>query len=64
MSAKLHTYLDFIFSHQKFMIGLLVILATVVIVGFTWMSTDHVIASPGLRVQSWLWKVFVCQCPL
>ena len=64
MSAKLRAYLNFIPAHQKLMIGLFVILASIVIVGFVSMSTDQVIASPGLRVQSWLWKVFVCRCPI
>lgn len=63
MSAKLHAYLN-IPSHRKLMIGLLVILAMAVIAGFHWIDTEPVIAPPGLRVLSWLWKVFVCWCPV
>jgi hypothetical protein len=34
------------------------------IVGSVWLQTEQVIASPGLRLLDWLWRVFVCQCPV
>jgi hypothetical protein len=41
------------------MIGLLVILAIAVTVGFAWMQMDQVIAPPELRLLDWLWRAFV-----
>ena len=64
MSAKPRAYLNAIPSYQKLMIGLFVILASVMIMGFVWMSTDQVITPPWLRAMSWLWNVFVCWCPV
>ena len=44
--------------------GLIVILAIAVTTGFVWIQMDQIIAPPGLRVLDWLWRVFVCGCPV
>lgn len=49
---------------QVFGIALILILAITVTSGFIPIQTDQVIAPPGLRVLDWLWRVFVCQCPI
>jgi hypothetical protein len=64
MSAKIQTYLNAIPAGRELAIGLIVIPAIAVTAGFVWMQTDQLIAPPGLRVLDWLWRVFVCWCPV
>jgi len=45
-------------------ISLLVILGISTTAGFVYMQMDQVIAPPSLRILDWLWKVFVCRCPV
>jgi hypothetical protein len=64
MSAKTHTYLKVMPTSRALVIGLILILATAVTSAFIRIQTDQVIAPPGLRVLDWLWRVFVCRCPI
>jgi len=51
-------------ANRALLIGLIVILGIAVTTGFIWIQTDQVIAPPSLRLLDWLWKVFVCRCPV
>jgi hypothetical protein len=64
MSAKIQTYLNVIPFGRALTIGLIVIPMIAATTGFVWMQTDQLIAPPGLRVLDWLWRVFVCRCPV
>jgi len=64
MSAKTHTYLKVMPASRALVIGLILILATAATSAFIRIQTDQVIAPPGLRVLDWLWRVFVCRCPI
>ena len=64
MSTTTSTYYKVIQNRHILAIGLIIILGIAITTGFVWMQTDHVIAPPGLRVLNWLWRVFVCQCPV
>ena len=44
--------------------GIALILILAIAVTSVFIQTDQVIAPPGLRVLDWLWRVFVCQCPI
>jgi hypothetical protein len=62
MSTKTHFYLKIIPAGRALVIGVIVILAITGTTGFVWIQTDQVIATPGLRVLDWVWRVFVCRC--
>ena len=64
MSTTTSTYLNGILNRRVLVIGLLAILGVAVTTGFIWMQSDSVIAPPGLRMMDWLWRVFVCRCPV
>ena len=64
MFAKIHAYLKVMPASRALVIGLILILATAVTSAFIRIQTDQVIAPPGLRVLDWLWRVFVCRCPI
>ncbi|HKY55897.1 MAG TPA: hypothetical protein VJM08_16390 [Anaerolineales bacterium] len=51
-------------ASRVLVMGLIVILAIALATGFIWIQTDQVIAPPSLRLLNWLWKVFICQCPI
>jgi len=51
-------------ASRLFAMALILILAVAVTSGFIHIQTDQVIAPPSLRVLDWLWRVFVCQCPI
>ena len=63
-SKKILTYHKIIPASRALVIGMIVILAVAVTTGFVWMQTDQVIVPPSLRVMDWLWRVFVCRCPV
>jgi hypothetical protein len=44
--------------------GMALILILAIALTSAFIQTDQVIASPSLRVLHWLWRVFVCQCPI
>lgn len=64
MSTTTSTYLKAILNRRVLVIGLIAILGVAVTTGFIWMQSDPVIAPPGLRMMDWLWRVFVCRCPV
>ena len=64
MSAKIQAYLNVIPFGRVLTIGLILIPMMAMTTGFVWMQTDQLIAPPGLRVLDWLWRVFVCRCPV
>jgi len=63
MSTTTSTYHKVIQNRHVLVIGLIIILGIAVTTGFVWMQTDHVIASPGLRLIDELWILFICRCP-
>ena len=44
--------------------GMALILILAIALTSAFIQTDQVIAPPSLRVLDWLWRVFVCQCPI
>jgi hypothetical protein len=64
MSTTTSTYLNAILNRRVLVIGLIAILGVAATTGFIWMQSDPVIAPPGLRMMDWLWRVFVCRCPV
>lgn len=64
MSTTPSTYPKFIRNRRVLVIGLVAILGVAVTTGFIWMQSDPVIAPPGLMMMDWLWRVFVCRCPV
>lgn len=63
MSTTTSIYHKVISNRQALVIGLIIVLAIVLITGFVWIQTDHVIAPPGLRLMDELWILFICRCP-
>jgi hypothetical protein len=58
MSTKIRPYLNFVPSRWELTIGLLVILAISVSIGFAWMQMDPALAPPELRQLDWLGRGF------
>ncbi|MEO5886150.1 MAG: hypothetical protein ABIQ77_00665 [Anaerolineales bacterium] len=57
-------FLKVLTAKRALVIWLIVILGIAVSTGFIWIQTDQVIAPPSLRLLDWLWRVFVCRCPI
>lgn len=57
-------FLKFMSASRVLSVGLIVIVAIVVTTGFICLPMDHVSAPPSLRLLDWLWKVFICWCPI
>jgi hypothetical protein len=63
MSTTTSTYHKVIRNRRVLVAGLIILLSLIVITGFVWMQTDHVIAPPGLRIMNAFWTLFICRCP-
>lgn len=59
MFTKIKTFLQVMPANRALVMGLIAILAATATTAFLWMQTDQVIAPPGLRLMSWLWRVSV-----
>ncbi len=51
-------------ARRLLMIVVITILGLALTTGFVWLQTDNVIAPPYIRVMDWLWRAFVCGCPV
>jgi hypothetical protein len=57
MSAKIKNILQIMPSNRALIMGLIALLAATATTGFMWMHSENIIAPPGLRLMSWLWRV-------
>ncbi len=64
MSTTSLTYSKVIIVRRLLVIGVITILGLAVTTGFVLLQTDHSIAPPHIRVMDWLWRVFICGCPV
>jgi hypothetical protein len=40
-------------------LGMMIVIAVAITIGFVWIQTDQVIAPPGLRIMNWLSGAFI-----
>ena len=58
MATQIHSSPKDVTINGKFVIGLIILLAIVLVIGYAWLQTDQVIAPPGLRILDKLWRLF------
>jgi hypothetical protein len=58
MTTQTHALPNNLLINRTLVVGLVLLLAIVLAIGYVWMQTDPAIAPPGLRVMDGLWRLF------
>jgi hypothetical protein len=58
MTTQAHASPKTVTINRTLVVGLVVLLAVLLALGYVWIQTDQVIAPPGMRVMDGLWRLF------